>query len=116
MTGGGDGSFVEWVAERLEPLGEVRVKRMFGGWGIYQRETFFAIVYDGRLFLKTNDDTQGRFESRGSTRFRPSERQTMRRYWEVPADVLEDADALLEWAAEAARAARGDEREGPPRD
>lgn len=116
MSSVGDGSFVEWVAERLEPLGEVRVKRMFGGWGIYQGEIFFAIVHDDRLYLKTSDDTRGRFESRGSTRFRPTERQTLRRYWEVPADVLEDADALLEWAAEAARAARGDEREGSTRD
>lgn len=112
--GSADRSFVDWVAERLEPLGDVRVNRMFGGWGIHQRETFFAIVHDGRLFLKTNAATRGRFESRGSGPFQATERQTLRRYWEVPVEVLEDDDALLEWATESVRAARGDAAEEPP--
>lgn len=108
----GSATFAEWVAERLEPLGEVRIQRMFGGWGVYQRDTFFGIVDGGHLYLKTDERSVGRYESRGSSPFQPSERQTLRRYWEVPAAVLEDPDALLEWSAEAVRAARGDSAEG----
>ncbi|MBW3660006.1 MAG: TfoX/Sxy family protein [Gemmatimonadetes bacterium] len=103
----GDRSFADWVVERLEPLGGVRARRMFGGWGLYQRDTFFGIVHRGRLYLKTDDATRSRYESRGCSRFQATERQTLRRYWEVPGDVLEDPDALLEWSAEATRAARG---------
>ncbi|MDX1660728.1 MAG: TfoX/Sxy family protein [Gemmatimonadota bacterium] len=109
-----DRSFVEWIVERLDPLGDVRSRRMFGAWGLYRGDTFFAIVDDGRLFLKTDERTQGRFESRGSNPFQASERQTLRRYWEVPAEVLEDEDALVEWAIESARAARGEPSGEPP--
>jgi TfoX/Sxy family transcriptional regulator of competence genes len=33
--------------------------------------------------------------------FKPTEQQTLKRYYEVPADVLEDAERLVEWAENA---------------
>jgi hypothetical protein len=38
--------------------------------------------------------------------FRPSERQTLNSYYEVPPEVLADPEALLSWAGEAMRAAQ----------
>ena len=35
--------FVEYLSEMLQPLGVIRVKWMFGGWGFYADERFFAI-------------------------------------------------------------------------
>jgi TfoX/Sxy family transcriptional regulator of competence genes len=43
---------VEELAEPLHVFGEVRIKPMFGEWGVYVGEKFAAIVGDGRLFLK----------------------------------------------------------------
>ena len=36
--------------------------------------------------------------------FRPNERQTLKSYYEVPPEVLDDAEALFSWAREAIRA------------
>jgi hypothetical protein len=38
--------FVEHACELFAPLGSIRVRAMFGGWGFYCDEIFFAIVAD----------------------------------------------------------------------
>ena len=42
--------------------------------------------------------------------FRPSEKQTLKNYYEVPADVIEDRSELASWASKAASAGRRDSR------
>lgn len=94
-----DDGFAEFVRDQLRGLqGELELRRMFGGHGLYRDGVFFAILMDGRMYLKTTDATRGRFVSRGMGPFRPSERQTLKTYYEVPADVLESPAELVEWA------------------
>lgn len=97
-------SFVAWIVDRLSGLGDVEARRMFGGHGLYHHGTIFGIEHDGRLYLKTDASSRPAFLERGMSPFRPTERQTLHRYFEVPADVLADDDALLEWATAAVRA------------
>ncbi len=73
---------------------------MFGGHGLYCGQIFFSIVYQGRLYLKTNETTARDFTGRDMKPFRPNERQTLS-YHEVPPDIFEDRVALLEWARRA---------------
>jgi DNA transformation protein len=35
--------------------------------------------------------------------FRPSAKQTLKSYYQVPVEIIEDADALREWAVKAVR-------------
>ncbi|MDX1611877.1 MAG: TfoX/Sxy family protein [Candidatus Thermoplasmatota archaeon] len=98
--------FVEYALDQLAQMGEVRAKAMFGGHGIYHGETFFAIVHDGRLYLKVDDATRGAFEEAGMGPFRPYGKQTMASYYEVPGDVLEDEEELVIWARRAVDVAR----------
>ena len=44
--------------------------------------------------------------------FRPNERQTLKSYYEVPPEVLDDPEALLSWAGEAIRAGQSSESPG----
>ena len=89
-----DQSFLEFVRGQLAPLGAVRVKRMFGGHGVYlvrpEGDAFFAIVHKGRLFFRTDPADRVHYQARGSREFMPSKTQKLGTYWEVPADVLED--------------------------
>lgn len=80
---------------------------MFGGFGIYAGEVFFAIIFDSRLYFKTNDVTKKQYEDWGMKPFIPSAKQIMKRYYEVPADVYEEAGALEELAMESIDAAMG---------
>ena len=44
-----DDSFKDFVLDQLQELDSVEARRMFGGYGLYQDETFFGIIHKGRL-------------------------------------------------------------------
>ncbi len=80
---------------------------MFGGHGLYSGGAFFAIIFRGRLYLRTDEATRGAYLERGMKPFRPSATQKLGSYYEVPPEVLEDALALERWAKAAVRTKRG---------
>jgi DNA transformation protein len=96
----------EEVLARLAALGEITSQAMFGGHGLYWRETIFGILFEGRLYLKVDERSKPDFVSRGMGPFRPNDRQTLTSYHEVPPEVLADPETLLSWAGEAIRAAQ----------
>lgn len=100
-----DASFVAFVAEQLEGLDAIRTKSMFGGYGIYSRDTFFAVIDEGRLYFRVSDETRPRYEARGMGPFAPAPTMVMRGYYEVPLEVIEDAAELVRWGREACKAA-----------
>jgi DNA transformation protein len=95
-------SFRDFVLEQLSALENLRCKRMFGGHGLYSGEVFFGIVFDGRLYFKTNPDTLSDYLAFHAAVFAPSEKQILKNYREVPVDILEDAVNLTTWAQKAA--------------
>lgn len=96
-----DDSLKEFVLEQLAGLGQLKCRAMFGGHGIYHRDVFFAILYDGRLYFKTSPATRPSYEKEGMTPFRPNSKQTLKNYLEVPPHLLDSADELLPWARQA---------------
>ncbi|HRC43705.1 MAG TPA: TfoX/Sxy family protein [Nitrospira sp.] len=94
-------SFKDYVLDQLDALPELTSKAMFGGHGLYQRETFFGIIHKGRLYFKTNAVTQALYRARGMGPFRPNTNQTLKHYYEVPVDILEDPQELAAWARSA---------------
>ena len=98
-----DASFNEFVREQLAGLPDVEFRRMFGGHGIYQGGNFLGILFQGRLYLKTDDTTRPDYEAAGMGKFQPNARQTLSACLEVPAAVVEDAGQLCAWAARAAK-------------
>jgi DNA transformation protein len=95
--------FVSFVLEQLDGLGDVTAKAMFGGHGLYLGPVFFGLVYDDRVYLKTDEETRGWYEERGMGTFRPNERQDMRSFHEVPPDTVEDPGELVGRAETAVR-------------
>jgi DNA transformation protein len=101
------------IMDDLAGLGEITARSMFGGLGLYRSETIFGILFRGRLYLKVDDRSREEFEVRGMEPFRPKERQVLKSYFEVPAEVLANPETLRSWAGEAIRAALGSQ--GPVR-
>jgi len=79
----------------------LRARAMFGGHGLYLGDTFFGIVWHGRLYFKTSPQTAARYVERGMEPFQPGPKQTLKRYYEVPEETIERRDELLAWANEA---------------
>ena len=99
-----DQTFSEHVLDTLSGLGNITSRPMFGGWGIYWEGVIFAIQYRERLYFKVDEQSKGEYLAKGMEPFRPNERQTLKSYYEVPPDVLDDTEVLLSWAREAIRA------------
>lgn len=103
---GRDDSFADFVIDQLRDLPDIDCRAMFGGHGIYQDEVFFGIVAGGRLYFKTNVQSAALYRRRRMKPFRPNAKQTLKNYYEVPVEVLEDPDELAEWARRAVAVAR----------
>jgi DNA transformation protein len=102
-----DDSFKEFVLDQLRALPDVRAKAMFGAHGIYSGEHFFGILDEGRLFFKTDAQSEKDFKARGMGPFTYESRgkvMTMS-YHEVPPDVLEQPQELTIWARRAIQVA-----------
>ena len=103
---GGKDDYLRWVLEQLSGAEGVSFRRMFGGFGLYRNGVFFGIISGDTLFFKVSDASRADYETRGMARFRPYRDRPLvsMSYYEVPADVLEDADECVRWAMRAVAA------------
>jgi DNA transformation protein len=92
--------FRAFVEDQIGRVAPVRSRRMFGGIGLYSGDRFFGIVDNDVLYFKVDDKTRPRYAIRRMRPFSPMG-TPMNGYWQVPADVLEDADKLRAWVNEA---------------
>jgi len=100
-------AYREFVLEQLGRVTPVTSRSMFGGVGIYADGLFFALIGGDTLYFKVDDTNRGDFEAAGMGPFRPfGEDQPPMRYYELPADLLEDPDRLRPWIDKAVAVAR----------
>ena len=107
MKGTHRDTLVDHVCELLAPLGEVRPRAMFGGHGIYVDDVFCAIVAFDTLYFKVDDGNRADYEALGCSPFKPfAGKNVVMSYYEVPAEVMDDRRAIVEWGRKATAAAR----------
>jgi DNA transformation protein and related proteins len=98
----------EAIGEVFRAFGSVRIRRMFGGQGIYQGDVMFALEARGELYLKADRETEELFKSLGSRPFAYSGkdgRTATMSYWLMPESALDDPDEAAELAKHALEAA-----------
>jgi DNA transformation protein len=99
--------FVRYALDQLRGLGVVTSRKMFGGAGLYLDGTIFALIAYDTLYFKVDETNRSDFEQAGMEPFKPfDDTSYVMSYYEVPIDVLEDSDDLVEWARKALAAAR----------
>ncbi len=98
---------VEDALSLLEPVGDVFPRAMFGGWGLYLDGRMFALVGDGQLYLKVDDETRELFRAAGCRPFGMEMRGKWKEmgYWTPPDAAADDRRELLPWARRAVEAA-----------
>lgn len=101
--------FVKYILDILSDLGDARSRAMFGGYGIYHDGVMIGLIANGVFYFKVDDGNRGTFDAAGSKPFtyrRKGQKKAVKMsYWEVPADVLENREALCQWARAAHAAA-----------
>jgi DNA transformation protein len=99
--------YLQYVLDQLSRLRTVTSRRMFGGIGLYCDDVFFGLLADDTLYFKVDDSNRADYEAEGMGRFRPfrDKPHLSLTYYEVPAHVLEDGEALASWARKSLAAA-----------
>jgi len=86
-----DANFLTHVMDLLAPLGGVKSRAMFGGYGIFHGADMFALISGSTLYLKVNESNLAAYEKAGSAQFKPMP------YYEVPPEIIEDTAMLHDW-------------------
>ncbi len=92
--------YVDHILELLAPLGDVKARAMFGGWGLSLDGMTFALIADDTLYLKADDGNRARFVAEGLSPFVPfpdKPDQTMS-YYPPPDAAFDDEGELIAWA------------------
>jgi DNA transformation protein len=97
------GAFRDFVLDQLSSVPALSSAPFFGGIGLRSGAAFFGVIMDGTLYFSTSPATRVEYEKRGSRCFsyvKQGKRQETKLF-EVPAEVLDDADMLRDWALRA---------------
>jgi len=101
--------FLDHVADQLAGFGPLAIRRMFGGAGLFRGALMFGLVADDVLYFKVGEASRPAYLAAGAKPFtyrRRNATASLPSYYEVPAGVLDDPDALSEWARGAWAAAQ----------
>lgn len=81
------------ISSKLEPLGGITTKKMFGGHGIFHEGKMFGIVDSkGQGFLKADESNKADFEELGA------HRHFKMPYFSIPKEVMDSPDLIITWA------------------
>lgn len=92
--------WVDFVLELLRPWRPVTARRMFGGHGVYHAGVMFALMADGQLYLKVDDESRGVFEAAGLSPFEyeAKGRRVALSYYRAPDAMLDEPELAHVWA------------------
>ena len=105
------------IRELFSVFGPVEVRRLFGGAGIFADGTMFALVHDGVIYLKVDEESAPAFEREQLEAFsyrRKGERASLASYRRMPDRLYDDPDELALWARAAFAAAHRRGTRKPP--
>jgi DNA transformation protein len=112
-------AFVDALREVLEFTPELRLKRMFGGVGVFTGYMMFGLAIDDVLYLKADADSAGRFDAEDLEPFvyvAKGERSTSLGYRRAPDALWDDAETARDWSRAGIDAAlRAKARKAPKR-
>ena len=95
--------FLQYALDLFNPLGRLTSKTLFGGNAILKNNITFAMVFDGSIYLKTDKNTVKKYLDLDSKplSYKKNNKTINLRYYEIPIEVIDDEDQLMQWAIEA---------------
>ena len=102
-------SYVDFIVDALSQLGIIKIRKMFGGYGIYKDNIFFAMIINDTLYFKADDNNRAMYESLGSKPFSytgKNDKLIVMNYWQVPGDILENQIQLAQLVEKSITAAQ----------
>ena len=88
------------IEEMFAGLGEVSIRRMFGGKGIYHHGLIIAVELRGEMMLKGDAVSAPELEAAGARRWAyegKAGKPVLMPYWSIPDDAYDDPDEMAKW-------------------
>jgi DNA transformation protein and related proteins len=103
-----DDGLSAWVRDAFAPLGQVSVRRMFGGAGVSIDGLMIALIADGELFLKVDALSKSAFiaEGLGPFVYHKDGKPYAMSYYQAPDIIFDDPEQARHWGALALAAAQ----------
>ena len=100
-----DNPFHTYVEDLFANLGRIRIRKMFGGAGVYSGEDMFALIDKDRVYVKSDDALKADLVEEGGEAFEwtnPSTGKTITMsYVSLPVNALDDRDEASNWGRKA---------------
>jgi DNA transformation protein len=96
-----DRAFGDWVHEHFAALGPLRIKPMFGAAAVYADGLIVALLDDGVVWMKADEENEPALKAAGATQFTypmKDGRIMPLAYWSLPDAAVDDADEAVRWA------------------
>jgi DNA transformation protein len=86
--------------EVFKSFGEIEMRRMFSGYGLFREGLMFGLVYDQLVYLKTDADNIAEFQKKGLGQFLYERGGKVRglSYYRPPDSVMDDPGEAARWA------------------
>jgi len=99
--------FVEYLHEVFERFGPIRIRKMFGGYGVYHGGLMFGLVAEDTLYLKADAGNAGFFEKEHLEQFEYDKggRTIRMSYYQAPDGIMDDRELAAIWARRSFEAA-----------
>jgi len=94
-------SFNTFILEQLQAIPALRSKPFFGGMGVTTHGLQFAMLMGNTLYLVVDNITRPTYEALGSVCFSyqtAKKTVNVKKYFSVPAHIIEEQDELMIWA------------------
>src|ERR1700746_1756455 len=93
----------DFLIDLFSDFGPVTIRRMFSGFCISADGINFALALRAGLYFRVDEATIPQFQAEGSKPFQYQQRRTgkvvtVNSYWELPARLFDDSEALAGWA------------------
>jgi len=85
-------------------FGPIRVRRMFGGDGLFSGDVMIGFAHDDIVYLKADELTRAAFVAEGCQPFRykkQDDAEIVMSYYPVPDRLYDDPEEFAEWARRA---------------
>jgi DNA transformation protein len=92
--------FYTYISEDVfRDIPGITSKKMFGGYGFYKDDIFFAIIADNELYFKVDYSNKEDFINNSCHPFiyEKKDKKVSLSYWSVPESIMEDPDELFKW-------------------
>ena len=92
--------YITFLHELFAQFGVIKVRKMFGGYGVYHENLMFALVADQQIYFKADDTSKDEFISKQLPAFeyQKGNKTITMSYYLAPEEIYDDAEEAAHWA------------------